>query len=66
MNRSAPIEIIMHYPTTDKGKQELARRVSEVHADFVCAELKALSCPSKEKLKLLNTVIEKRKSGFVK
>ena len=61
LNRSAPIEIIVHYPTTDEGKKELARRVSEVHADFVCAKLKALDCPTKQKLELLNTVVAAKK-----
>lgn len=61
LNRSAPIEIIVHYPTTDEGKKELARRVSEVHADFVCAKLKAMDCPTKQKLELLNTVVAAKK-----
>lgn len=61
LNKSAPIEIIVHYPTTDEGKKELARRASDVHADFVCAKLKALDCPTKQKLELLNTVVAAKK-----
>ena len=62
MNKSAPIEIIVHYPTTDEGKKELARRVSDVHADFVCAKLKALDCPTKQKLELINTIVATKKT----
>lgn len=54
----APINVIVHYPTTDEGKQELAKRVSSVHADMVNQYIQRLSCPSSQKIQLMNAVIE--------
>lgn len=54
----APINVIVHYPTTDEGKQELAKRVSSVHADMVNQYIQKLSCPSSQKIQLMNAVIE--------
>ena len=54
----APINVIVHYPTTDEGKQELAKRVSSVHADIVNQYIQKLSCPSSQKIQLMNAIIE--------
>ncbi len=64
MRKATSIKIKMYFPTTDTGKQKLARRVSEVHADFVSAQVKSLNCPAKQKLALVDSVITaKRLSG---
>ena len=44
--KHAPINIVMHYPTTEEGKRELAERVAEVHADFVLNYVRKLQIPS--------------------
>lgn len=57
IRKSAPINIVVHYPKTEAGMAELARRVAEVHADAVNYKLKQLNCPTKQKLDLLDAVI---------
>ena len=54
----APVRVIMYYPKTEQGKNELARRVAVVHADAVTQRLKSLPCPERQKLDLLNAVID--------
>ena len=54
----APVNVIVHYPKTEAGKEALARRVADVHATSVTQRLKALNCPTSQKLELLDAVIE--------
>ena len=61
MRTSAPVKIKVYFPTTDAGKQELTRRVSEIHADFVSAQVKSLNCPAKQKLALVDSIIAARR-----
>lgn len=58
MRKMAPINVIVYYPKTEEGQEELRRRVALVHADAVNNRLKALNCPEKQKLELLDAVIE--------
>lgn len=58
MKTNAPIQVIVHYPKTQEGKRELARRVSAIHADFVISSINKLNCPTKQKLELLQAVID--------
>ena len=53
MRRSAPIRVVVHGPGTGAGRQELARRAAEVHAEFVADALRRLDCPARQKLELL-------------
>ena len=57
----APVNVIVYYPKTEEGKEELARRVADVHAASVNQRLKSLNCPTSQKLALLDAVIETRK-----
>ena len=57
----APVNVIVYYPKTEEGKEELARRVADVHAAAVNQRLKSLNCPTRQKLALLDAVIETRK-----
>ena len=59
--KSAPIQVVVHYPTTEEGKRELAELVAEVHADFVLQYVRKLQCPSKQKEELIDAVIESAK-----
>lgn len=66
MRKSAPIKVIVHHPTTEVGKRELAGRVADVHAEFVIHTISKLDCPLKQKLELLQVVIDttkKKNSG---
>ena len=56
--KSAPINVIVHYPKTEEGKRELAERVAGVHANMVNQHIKKLNCPSDQKVQLLDAVIK--------
>ncbi|MDO4982801.1 MAG: hypothetical protein Q4E35_04510 [Eubacteriales bacterium] len=56
--RSAPINVIVHLPKTDTGKQALAKRVSEVHADTVIQTVNKLNCSTEQKSQLLDSIIK--------
>ena len=56
--KSAPINVIVHYPKTVEGQRELAERVAGVHADMVNQYIKKLNCPSDQKVQLLDAVIK--------
>lgn len=61
MRKSAPINIVVHYPTTEEGQRELRRRVAIVHADAVLNSISKLKCSDREKLRLLNAIIRDAK-----
>ena len=58
MRKTPPIKIIVHYPQTQQGQQELAQRLADVHADAVVSAINKLDCPLKQKLDLLQAVID--------
>ena len=61
IRKMAPINLIVYYPKTEEGQEELARRVADVHAAAVTQRLKSLNCPTNQKLELLDAVIETAK-----
>ena len=61
MRKSAPINVNVHYPATEEGRKELARRVASVQADYVTDTICKLNCPASQKLALLNAVIDTAK-----
>lgn len=66
MRKHGPVNVIFYYPKTEAGKEELARRVAEVHADAVIRRIKELNCPTSQKLKLLEAVITTAKERAAK
>ena len=62
IRKMASIHVIVRYPKTEAGKEELARRVSDVHATAVNQRLKSLNCPTSQKLELLDAVIKTKKT----
>ena len=60
MRKTPPIKIIVHYPQTQQGKQELA----DVHADAVVSTINKLDCPLKQKLDLLQAVIDTARGTY--
>ena len=61
MKKAAPVNIIVYYPTTEEGWRELRRRVAEVHADVVTNYIRNLRCPTWQKIKLVDAIIEDAK-----
>lgn len=56
--KSAPINVIVHYPKTIEGQRELAERVADVHASWVNQHINNMNCPYGQKLQLLDAVIK--------
>lgn len=54
----APIKLMVYHPENADGREELAKRVADVHASAVAQRIKALNCPAGQKLELLNAVIQ--------
>lgn len=61
LRKRGQLNIVVHMPTSESGKRELAQRVSDVHASAVNHRLKSLNCPEQQKLALLNAIIETKK-----
>ena len=61
MKKAAPINIIVHYPKTEEGWRELRRRMAIVHADAVLNSVQKLNCPTWQKIKLIDAIIEDAK-----
>ena len=53
----APIDLSVYHPKTKVGREELAKRVSDVHASTVIQKIKVLSCSANQKQALLDAVI---------
>ena len=62
MKTFAPINIVVHYPTTEDGWRELKRRMAMVHADAVLNSISKLKCPTSQKEKLLLAIIDDAKA----
>ena len=56
MSRKHEISVRMYFPRTDTGRKELAKRISETHANTVLARIKEISQPD-YRLALLDAVI---------
>lgn len=57
VKKCVPINLIVYYPKTEEGKRELAQRVADVHAETVKQTVSKLSCSSKQKEQLIDSVI---------
>ena len=60
MRKSAPIEVVVHYPKTKEGWDELGKRVATAHANYVIEKIDRLNCPTWQKLELLQAVYYQR------
>ena len=58
------IKLVVHYPQTEQGRLELTQRLADVHADAVVAAINRLDCPLKQKLELLQAVIDTAKGTY--
>lgn len=53
------MNIIVHYPVSNRSKEELMNRVTEVHTDSVAAYIKKQPWTKEQKLKMLDALTEK-------
>ena len=53
----APINLIVYSPETEEGKTELAKQIADLHAAAVTHHIKSLTCPTSQKLALLEAVL---------
>ena len=66
MRKSAPINIIVHYPKTEEGMRELRRRVASVRADIVMDQIRKLDWPTSERIRLVDAIIADAKAEMKK
>ncbi len=64
MRKSAPIEVVVHYPKTEEGWEELGKRVATAHANYVIEKIERLNCPIWQKLELYQAVIDTTKGTY--
>lgn len=58
MKKAAPINVIVHYPTTEEGWRDLRHRVAQVQANVITDYIEKLHCPTWQKIKLLDALLE--------
>jgi hypothetical protein len=58
------MNIIVHYPKSEEGKRELAKRVAEAHAEAVNSYILSLNCPTEQKLALFDAIIKTVKDNM--
>ena len=63
IRKMAPVNVIVYFPKTPEGQEELEKRAAEVHASAVTQRIKQLTCPTSQKLELLDAVIETAKKN---
>ena len=61
MRRCGEFNVIFYAPKTETGQKELSQRVASVHADTVVSRLQKLTCPTAQKLQLLDAIITQSK-----
>ena len=44
--KECPIEVVVHYPKTKEGWDELGKRVATAHANYVIEKIERLNCPT--------------------
>lgn len=63
MRKATPVNIIVYYPKTEKGRREIARRLAVFQASKVTAYLEKLNCPNWQKIESIDAVIKGLKQG---
>lgn len=56
----ASFNLVVHYPSSEKGQEELKTRVAEVHSDKINRVLESLGWSSEEKVRLIDAIMKKR------
>ena len=55
------MKIIVHYPTSKNGCEELARRVAEIHATATIQHIESLPCSKVQKLAMLDAILHEKR-----
>ena len=50
------MKIIVYYPATENGMNELKRSAAKIHAEAAATYITNLPCPKAQKLELLNSL----------
>lgn len=53
------MKVIVHYPSDEKAKEELKKRVTAVHSDCVIAYIKKQPWTEEQKLAMLDAIVKK-------
>ena len=51
------VSLTLRHPRTEEGKQELARRVAGIHAEYALYRLSTTKCPADLKTTIVDKVI---------
>ena len=57
MGKKKTIHLVLHFPESEEGRQELSRRAAQIHAESILERIEGLHCPLEQKRKLLDAVI---------
>ena len=52
------MKIIVHYPETPEKQSQFDMRVAKFHAEYVAQYIEKLNCPTEQKLKLLDAIVQ--------
>ena len=55
------MKVIVHYPNTEQGAQELAKRVAKTHAEAAARYIEKLPCPKEQKEALFDEIMQRGK-----
>ena len=64
MAKQQEFKIINHFPETEEGKAELARRVSIIQAQAILTKINKLPIPTDQKLQLLDDIIDHEREAY--
>ena len=59
------MKIIVHYPETQEKQAQFDVRVAKFHAEYVAQYIEKLNCPTEQKLRLLDAVVQTILDGSI-
>lgn len=58
MKQTESIHVVVYYPKTNEGLQQLEQRAAAIHADYINSQIQQLQCSGQQKLERINAMIE--------
>ena len=58
MQKEIGIDVVTYAPSSPEARSELSRRLAAAHADAVCAIVRELPCPARQKRLLIERLID--------
>ena len=52
------LKIIIHYPQTPEKQAQFDARVAKFHAEYVAQYIEKLNCPTAQKLRLIDAIVQ--------